>query len=42
VLDQSAFELAQVFMNRGQRGLQVRLDPRAAASVLDARVAGVI
>jgi len=42
VLEQSAFEHAQVFMNGGQRGLQVKLDPRAAASVLDAKVAGVV
>jgi Cys-tRNA(Pro)/Cys-tRNA(Cys) deacylase len=42
VLEQSAFEHTQVFMNGGQRGLQVKLDPRAAASVLDAKVAGVV
>jgi Cys-tRNA(Pro)/Cys-tRNA(Cys) deacylase len=42
VLEQSAFEHTQVFMNGGQRGLQVKLDPRAAAAVLDAKVAGVI
>ena len=42
LLEQSAFEHAQVFINGGQRGLQVKLDPRAAASVLDAKVAGVI
>ena len=42
VLEQSAFGHAQVFINGGQRGLQVKLDPRAAASVLDAKVAAVI
>ncbi|HEV2564867.1 MAG TPA: Cys-tRNA(Pro) deacylase [Microvirga sp.] len=42
VLEQSAFGHAQVFINGGQRGLQVKLDPGAAASVLDAKVAGVI
>ena len=42
VLEQSAFEHASVFINAGQRGLQVKLDPRAAASVLEAKVAGVI
>jgi Cys-tRNA(Pro)/Cys-tRNA(Cys) deacylase len=42
VLEQSAFEHDQVFINGGQRGLQVKLDPRAAASVLEAKVAGVI
>jgi Cys-tRNA(Pro)/Cys-tRNA(Cys) deacylase len=31
-----------VFINGGQRGLQVKLDPRVAASVLEAKVAGVI
>jgi Cys-tRNA(Pro)/Cys-tRNA(Cys) deacylase len=42
VLEQSTFEHTQVFMNGGQRGLQVKLDPRAAAAVLDAKVAGVV
>ena len=42
VLEQSAFEHAQVFMNGGQRGLQVKLDPRAAAEVLGAKIAGVV
>jgi len=42
VLEQSAFEHTQVFMNGGQRGLQVKIDPRAAAAALDAKVAGVI
>ena len=42
VLEESALDHAEVFMNGGQRGLQVKLDPRAAAKVLDARVAGVI
>ena len=32
VLEQSAFEHAQVFMNGGQRGLQVKLDPSMAAA----------
>jgi Cys-tRNA(Pro)/Cys-tRNA(Cys) deacylase len=42
VLEQTAFEHDQVFINGGQRGLQVKLDPHAAAKMLDARVAGVI
>ena len=42
VLEQSALEHTEVFMNGGQRGLQVKLDPRAAVSVLDAKVATVI
>lgn len=42
LIEQSAFEHGQVFINGGQRGLQVKLDPRAAAAVLEAKVAGVI
>jgi Cys-tRNA(Pro)/Cys-tRNA(Cys) deacylase len=42
LIEQSAFEHASVFINGGQRGLQVKLDPRDAASVLEAKVAGVI
>jgi Cys-tRNA(Pro)/Cys-tRNA(Cys) deacylase len=42
VLEQSAFEHRQVFINGGQRGLQVKLDPRAAAEVLEAKVTGVV
>ena len=42
VLEQSALEHTEVFMNGGQRGLQVKLDPRAAAEVLGAKVAGVV
>ncbi|MBB3018550.1 Cys-tRNA(Pro)/Cys-tRNA(Cys) deacylase [Microvirga lupini] len=42
VLEQSASEHAEVFINGGRRGLQVKLDPRAAAEVLGAKVAGVI
>jgi Cys-tRNA(Pro)/Cys-tRNA(Cys) deacylase len=42
VLEQSAFEHSGVFINGGQRGLQVKLDPRAAASALEAKVARVI
>ena len=42
VLEQSALEHPEVFINGGQRGLQVKLDPRTAVSVLKAKVAGVI
>jgi Cys-tRNA(Pro)/Cys-tRNA(Cys) deacylase len=42
VLEQSAFEHASVFINGGQRGLQVKLDPRAAAEVLGAKAAAVV
>jgi Cys-tRNA(Pro)/Cys-tRNA(Cys) deacylase len=42
LIEQSAFGHAQVFINGGQRGLQVKLDPRAAASVLDAKAAALI
>jgi Cys-tRNA(Pro)/Cys-tRNA(Cys) deacylase len=31
-----------VYINGGQRGLQVRLSPREAATVLDAVVAAVV
>jgi Cys-tRNA(Pro)/Cys-tRNA(Cys) deacylase len=42
VLEQSALEHASVFINGGQRGLQVRLDPRDAAAALDAKTAALI
>ncbi|WP_230531831.1 Cys-tRNA(Pro) deacylase [Microvirga roseola] len=42
LIEQSAFEHAQVFINGGQRGLQVKLSPQDAAKVLDAKVAGVV
>ncbi len=42
VVEQSAFEHAQVFINGGQRGLQVKLDPQDAAKALEAKVAPVI
>jgi Cys-tRNA(Pro)/Cys-tRNA(Cys) deacylase len=42
VLEQSALEHAEVFINGGQRGLQVKLAPRAAAEALGAKVAEVV
>lgn len=39
LIEQSAFAHPEVFMNGGQRGLQVRLKPRDAASALNAKVA---
>ena len=39
VLDRDAAALAVVFVNGGQRGLQVRLAPSAIVSLLDATVA---
>jgi Cys-tRNA(Pro)/Cys-tRNA(Cys) deacylase len=42
VLEQSALEHASVFINGGQRGLQVRLDPRHAAAALGAKTAALI
>ncbi|SCX95818.1 Cys-tRNA(Pro) deacylase [Microvirga guangxiensis] len=42
VMEQSAFEHPEVFMNGGQRGLQVKLKPSDAAKTLDAKVAAVI
>jgi Cys-tRNA(Pro)/Cys-tRNA(Cys) deacylase len=41
VFDAGAIEHALVYVNGGQRGLQVRLDPRDAVRVLRAEVAGV-
>jgi Cys-tRNA(Pro)/Cys-tRNA(Cys) deacylase len=42
LIEQTAFEHAQVFINGGQRGIQVKLDPRDAAGALEAKVAAVI
>jgi Cys-tRNA(Pro)/Cys-tRNA(Cys) deacylase len=42
VLEQSALEHAEVFINGGQRGLQVKLAPHAAAEALEAKVAEVV
>ena len=42
VLEQSALEHGSVFINGGQRGLQVKLDPRDAAAALGAKTAAVI
>jgi Cys-tRNA(Pro)/Cys-tRNA(Cys) deacylase len=41
VVDAGAMEHALVYINGGQRGLQVRLDPRDAVRVLRAEVAAV-
>lgn len=40
-IDEAALAHAQVYINGGQRGLQVRLDPRDAARLLDAAVAPI-
>jgi Cys-tRNA(Pro)/Cys-tRNA(Cys) deacylase len=37
-----ALDQPYVFINGGQRGLQVRIDPRHAARILDARIAPII
>ncbi|PVE25576.1 Cys-tRNA(Pro) deacylase [Microvirga sp. KLBC 81] len=42
LIEQSAFAHDQVFMNGGQRGLQVKLKPSNAASALKAKVAELI
>jgi len=42
LIEQSAFAHPEVFMNGGQRGLQVKLTPSDAASLLDAKVAELI
>lgn len=41
-IEESALEEALVYMNGGQRGLQVRLDPRAALAALNAKAASLI
>jgi Cys-tRNA(Pro)/Cys-tRNA(Cys) deacylase len=38
ILEQQALDNDLVFVNAGQRGLQVRLDPQALARLLDAKV----
>ncbi|MEN3953519.1 Cys-tRNA(Pro) deacylase [Iodidimonas sp. SYSU 1G8] len=40
-LDEAALAEAQVFINGGQRGVQVRLDPRDAMAVLGARTGSI-
>lgn len=41
-IEQSALAEALVYINGGQRGLQVRLDPNDAARVLDAKAAQLV
>jgi Cys-tRNA(Pro)/Cys-tRNA(Cys) deacylase len=42
VIEEAALAHDRVYMNGGQRGLQVRLDPRAAATLLGARIASIV
>jgi Cys-tRNA(Pro)/Cys-tRNA(Cys) deacylase len=42
LIEQSAFAHDEVFMNGGQRGLQVKLKPSDAASALGAKIAELI
>ena len=42
LIEESAFAHESVFINGGQRGLQVKLDPRAAATVLDAKIVALV
>ncbi|MCG7392594.1 Cys-tRNA(Pro) deacylase [Microvirga sp. ACRRW] len=42
LIEQSAFAYGEVFMNGGQRGLQVKLQPKDAAEVLDAKISSLI
>ncbi|MDF2689579.1 MAG: aminoacyl-tRNA deacylase, partial [Microvirga sp.] len=42
VIEETALVHDEVFINGGQRGLQVKLKPKDAAAVLDAKVAAVI
>jgi len=41
-IEAAALDQPYVFVNGGQRGLQVRLDPADAARILDARVASIV
>jgi Cys-tRNA(Pro)/Cys-tRNA(Cys) deacylase len=41
-IEATAMPLPAVFINAGQRGLQVRLNPQDAANVLEAKVAALI
>ena len=41
LIDEAALVHAKVFVNGGQRGLQVRLDPADLVSALGAKVAGL-
>ena len=41
VVEQDALSHSHVFINGGQRGLQLRLDPKEAANGLQARVAAI-
>lgn len=41
-IEAAALDQPYVFINGGQRGLQVRIDPRHAARILDARIAPII
>lgn len=41
-IEATAMHEPYVFINGGQRGLQVRLDPRLAAQVLEARIAPIV
>lgn len=42
VMEETALALAQVFLNGGQRGLQVKLSPADALKALGARAAAVV
>lgn len=42
VVEIGALDQPYVYLNGGQRGLQVRIDPREAVRVLDARVASIV
>lgn len=42
LIEETAFAHPSVFINGGQRGLQVKLDPHDAAKVLDAKSAALL
>jgi Cys-tRNA(Pro)/Cys-tRNA(Cys) deacylase len=41
-IEETALALGEVFLNGGQRGLQVRLDPKDAAKALDAKIVALV
>ena len=41
VIDAPALDQPLVYINGGQRGLQIRIDPKDAARILDARIAPI-
>lgn len=42
MIEEQALALESVFVNGGQRGLQIKLDPKQIVRVLDAKAASLI